>query len=135
MSDQTMTLDTFYTEVMQHGKLRTPDHAARLSSAVLHTLGFNLSGGVKRELAQALPDDLARELTRGWRLIHFRNTHLPLEKFAADVALHSGNTDPLYARMATAAVFGRLKQLVDADLSRRVAKDLSPEVRDLWNAA
>jgi uncharacterized protein (DUF2267 family) len=37
--------------------------------------------------------------------------------------------------MATAAVFGRLKQLVDADLSRRVAKDLSPEVRDLWNAA
>lgn len=130
-----MTLDSFYTAVMEKGNMRTADHAARTSSAVLHSLGFNLSGGVKRELARALPAELARELTRGWRLIHFRNTRLPLEKFAADVALHSGNTDPLYARMATAAVFSQLKRLIDDDLNRRVAKDLSPEVRNLWNAA
>ena len=135
MSDQMMTLDAFYAGVMQHGKLRTPDHAARLSSAVLHTLGFNLSGSIKRQLVRALPADLAHELTRGWRLIHFRDTHLPLEKFAHHVALHSGNTDPQYAKMASAAVFGQIKRLIDADLSRRVAKDLSPEVRDLWNTA
>ena len=135
MSDQTMQLDSFYSAVMQRGNLPTPQHAARTSGAVLHSLGFNLSGGVKRELARALPADLAHELTRGWRLIHFRNTHLPLEKFAHDVALHSGNTDPQYARMAAAAVFGQLKRLIDDDLNRRVAKDLSPEVRDLWNAA
>jgi uncharacterized protein (DUF2267 family) len=135
MSDQTMTLDSFYAAVMETGKMRTADHAARTSSAVLHSLGFNLSGAVKRELARALPADLAHELTRGWRLIHFRDTHLTMEKFARDVALHSGNTDPQYARMATAAVFGQLKRLIDDDLSRRVAKDLSPEVRDLWNAA
>ena len=86
-------------------------------------------------MVRALPADLAHELTRGWRLIHFRDTHLPLEKFAHHVALHSGNTDPQYAKMASAAVFGQIKRLIDADLSRRVAKDLSPEVRDLWNTA
>lgn len=135
MSDQTMQLDSFYSEVMRRGNLRTADHAARTSGAVLHSLGFNLSGGVKRELARALPADLAHELTRGWRLIHFRDTRLTVEKFARDVALHSGNTDPLYARMAIAAVFGQLKRLVDDDLGRRVAKDLSPELRDLWHTA
>ena len=135
MSDQSMQLDSFYSAVMQRGNLRTTDHAARASSAVLHSLGFNLSGGVKRELARTLPADLAHELTRGWRLIHFRDTHLTVEKFARDVALHSGNTDPQYARMATAAVFSQLKRLIDDDLNRRVAKDISPEVRDLWNAA
>jgi uncharacterized protein (DUF2267 family) len=135
MSHQTMTLDTYYTEVMQQGKMRTTDQAARVSRAVLRALGFNLSGGIKRELARALPDDLGRQLRRGWRLIHFRNSRLSLEAFAKDVALNSGNTDPQYAEMATAAVFGQIKRLIDDDLSRRVAKDLSPEVRALWNAA
>ncbi len=130
-----MQLDSFYAEVVRRGNMRSADQAALVSSAVLHTLGFNLSGGVKRELAHALPEHLARQLTRGWRLIHFRNTYLPLEKFAADVGLHSGNTDPQYARMATAAVFGQIKRLISDDVSRRVAKDLSPEVRDLWNSA
>ena len=88
--------------------MRTADQAARVSCAVLHTLGINLSGGVKRQMARALPPDLAHELTRGGRLLHIRDTHLPLEKFAHDVALHSGNTDPQYARMAAAAVFGQL---------------------------
>lgn len=135
MSEQTIPLDTFYNRLMQQGNLRTPDHAARLSSAVLHSLGFNLSGGIKRKLAKALPAGLSRELTRGWRLIHFRNRGLSLHDFAKDVALHSGNTDPQYAMMAIEAVFHQLKQLIDPDLSREVAKDLSPEVRSLWNAA
>ncbi len=135
MSNNTMTLETFYSKLVQRAGLRTVDHAAQLSGAVLHTLGFNLSGSVKRQLAKALPDDLARGLTRGWRLIHFRNRNLSLHRFAKDVALHSGNTDPLYAEQATAAVFHLLKQYCDADLTRAVAKDLSPEIRKLWNAA
>jgi uncharacterized protein (DUF2267 family) len=134
MSDQ-MALDNYYTAIMQQGKLRTPAHATRLSRAVLRTLGFNLSGSVKKKLGRALPADLAHELRRGWRLLHLRDRKLPLHKFLKDVALHSGNTDPQYARMATAAVFRQIKRLIDADLSRTVARDLSPEVRELWNSA
>lgn len=135
MTNQTTTIDSFYQAVMQNGNLRTSNHATRLTFAVLHTLGFNLSGGVKRKLAKALPDDLARDLTRGWRLINIRSKKLPLSKFAKDVARHSGNTDPQYAEMATIVVFHQIKQIIDGDLSRDVARDLSPEVRDLWNAA
>lgn len=135
MTQQTATLDNFYADVMRQSKQPTPEHAARLTGAVLHALGFNLSGSIKRELARALPPDLAHQLKRGWRLLHIRNSRLSLEDFASDVALHSGNTDPLYGRMATAAVFGQIKRLIDDDLSRKVAKDLSPEVRDLWQSA
>lgn len=135
MSNQTLSLDSFYRAIMQKGNLRTPDHASRLTFAVLHTLGFNLSGGTKKELARALPDELARDLTRGWRLINIRSSRLPLEKFMKDVARHNGNTDPKNAERATKVVFGELKQLIDDDLTREVARDLSPEVRAFWNAA
>lgn len=135
MSNQTLSLDSFYRAIMQKGNLRTPDHASRLTFAVLHTLGFNISGGTKKELARALPDELARDLTRGWRLINIRSSRLPLEKFMKDVARHNGNTDPKNAERATKVVFGELKQLIDDDLTRAVARDLSPEVRAFWNAA
>lgn len=135
MSNQTLSLDSFYRAIMQKGNLRTPDHASRLTFAVLHTLGFNISGGTKKELARALPDELARDLTRGWRLINIRSSRLPLEKFMKDVARHNGNTDPKNAERATKVVFGELKQLIDDDLTREVARDLSPEVRAFWNAA
>ncbi len=135
MSNQTLSLDSFYRTIMQKGNLRTPDHASRLTFAVLHTLGFNISGGTKKDLARALPDELARDLTRGWRLINIRSSRLPLEKFMKDVARHNGNTDPKNAERATKVVFGELKQLIDDDLTRAVARDLSPEVRAFWNAA
>lgn len=135
MSNQTLSLDSFYRAIMQKGNLRTPDHASRLTFAVLHTLGFNISGGTKKDLARALPDELARDLTRGWRLINIRSSRLPLEKFMKDVARHNGNTDPKNAERATKVVFGELKQLIDDDLTRAVARDLSPEVRAFWNAA
>lgn len=130
-----MSLDDFYQTMMKAGNLRTPQHASRLTFAVLHTLGFNLSGGVKRDLAKALPKDLANDLTRGWRLINIRHKNLPLTAFAKDVARHSGNTDVQNAKTTTKLVFHQLKQIIDDDLSRQVARDLSPEVRDLWNAA
>lgn len=137
MSEQALAtpIDNFYQAIMEDGNLRTPQHASRLTFAVLHTLGFNLSGGVKRELAKALPDDLGRQLKRGWRLINIRHKKLPLREFAKDVARHSGNTDAVYAESATRVVFHRLKTLIDDDLVRKVARDLSPEVRELWNAA
>jgi uncharacterized protein (DUF2267 family) len=135
MSNQTITSDAFYRTIMQDGNLRTPDHASRLTFAVLHTLGFNLSGATKRKLAKALPDEAARYLTRGWRLINVRRSNLPLADFAKDVARHSGNTDPQYAARASQVVFRQVKKLIDDDVARAVARDLSPEVRDLWNAA
>lgn len=135
MSNQTINLDSFYQSVMQRGNLRTPKHASRLTFAVLHTLGFNLSGGVKRRLAKQLPDDLAKDLTRGWRLINIRHKNLSLHDFAKDVGRHNGNTDAQYAESATKVVFHHLKQIIDDDLIRDVARDLSPEVRALWDAA
>lgn len=135
MSNQTATLENFYQAVMQSGNLRTPKHATRLTFAVLHTLGFNLSKGVKSKLAKALPKELASDLTRGWRLINIRHKNLPLETFAKDVAMHNGNTDPQYTESAVGIVFKQLKQIIDDDLVREVARDLSPEVRALWNKA
>lgn len=135
MSNQTATVNQFYDSVMELGNLRTPQHAERLTYAVLHTLGFNLSGAVKRKLARALPEELSRQLTRGWRLINIRHGKLSLDDFAKDVARHSGNTDAQYAKMATQVVFRQIKQLVDDEVRRDVARDLSPEVRQHWNAA
>lgn len=135
MSHQTITSESFYQTIMQQGNLRTPKHAARLTFAVLHTLGFNLSGRVKRELADALPDEMAKDLTRGWRLINIRHSKLSVHDFAKDVARHSGNTDPQYAQSATKVVFKQIKKIIDDDLVRAVARDLSPDVRDFWNAA
>lgn len=135
MSNDATAPESYYHSILSMGKLRTVGHASRLSKAVLHALGFNLSGPVKKKLAESLPENLSRELTRGWRLIHFRNTKLTALEFAKDVSLHSGNTDAQVGLMATQAVFHSLKQLIDGDLSHEVAKDLSPELRKLWNTA
>ena len=135
MDNQTATLDGYYSDLMHRGNLRTLNHAARLSSAVLHTLGFNLGRSSKRQLAKALPPELARELTRGWRLVNIRHRKLPMSEFAKDVALHSGNTDPEYAEMVTKVVFRQLKGFLDDDLRREVAKDLSPQVGAYWSEA
>jgi uncharacterized protein (DUF2267 family) len=135
MSNQTIAIDDYYYDLMRQGNLRTPDHAARVSHAVLRALGFNLGGATKSKLAKALPPELARDLKRGWRLINIRSSNLSLDKFASDVARQSGNTDPDFAKTAIRAVFAQIKSLVDDDVTRAVARDLSPEVRALWNAA
>ena len=127
--------DSFYQEVMRIGNLRTPDHAERWTLAVLRTLGFNLSGSTKKELAKALPEELARDLTRGWRLINIRRSKLSLDDFAKDIALRSGNTDREVAKVVTQVVFRQLKSLVGDRVVRDVARDLSPEVGAHWEAA
>jgi uncharacterized protein (DUF2267 family) len=135
MGNEAMALESYYHGIMAVGKLRTVDHATRLSNAVLRTLGFSLSGSNKKKLAKSLPNDLSKALTRGWHLIHIRDRNLSLDEFVKKVSLRSGNTDPHYSELATAAVFRNLRQLIDHDLDRAIAKDLSPEVRRLWESA
>ncbi len=135
MSNHTISIDDYYDDVMRGGNLRTPDHAARLSFAVLRALGFNLGGAAKRKLAKALPPELARDLTRSWRLINIRHGNLSVDRFATEVARNSGNTDPDFAKTAMRAVFRQIKGMIGDDMSRTVARDLSPEMRAFWNAA
>lgn len=135
MSNQATTVDNYYQNVMELGNLRTPAHAERITFGVLRSLGFVLSRGTKKKLAKALPKELAFHLTRGWRLINIRHKNLTVDAFAKDVSYHCGNTDPKIAKVMTGIVFGQIKNQIDDALIREVAKDLSPEVREFWNAA
>ncbi|MCB8965991.1 MAG: DUF2267 domain-containing protein [Ardenticatenaceae bacterium] len=128
-------LDNYYTLVQKNGKLRSPDHAQRWSTAVLKTLGFNLEKGAKKELAGALPKELANDLTRVFWLLHFRDTNLSRSDFLTQASRRSGNTDVAFARYPTKAVFGAVKSLIDKQVADRVAEGLSPEVRELWQQA
>lgn len=128
-------LQNYYESIMTKANLRTLDHAERWSKAVLRTLGFYLDRGTKRKLAKTLPKPISRDLTSGFWLLHFRNPKMTSREFLRRVALRSGNTDAQYARIPTRAVFHQVKQLVDDDLSKRVADILSPEVREIWQQA
>lgn len=128
-------LNSYYQHVKQSGSLRTHDHAVRWSDATLNMLGVNLDSRTKRALAKALPDDLARSLTRVFWLLHFRNTNLPAKEFQRRVGLRAGNTDWEFARIPVVAVFGGVKRLINQDLQNQVEKTLSPELRQLWQQA
>ena len=128
-------LNSYYQHVKQRGSLRTHDHAVRWSNATLNMLGVNLDVRTKRALAKALPDDLARSLTRVFWLLHFRNTNLPAKEFQRRVGLRAGNTDWEFARIPVVAVFGGVKRLINQDLQNQVEKTLSPELRQLWQQA
>ncbi|MFW6184284.1 MAG: DUF2267 domain-containing protein [Chloroflexota bacterium] len=132
MADNTR-LDEYYQYVQQKGKLRTDAHAKRWSDGILKTLGLNMDRGAKKALARALPDELANSLTRVFWLLHFRNENLSREEFQKTSARRSGNTDADFAYYPIVAVFGGLKQLIDADLQRQVADSLAPGIRELWD--
>jgi uncharacterized protein (DUF2267 family) len=128
-------LESFYQHVQKAGQLRTPAHARRWSTAVLNTLGLTLSRSARRQLANALPAELAAPLKRVFWLLHFRDNNLSSGTFMNQVSRRSGNSDPQFARLPVTAVFGALKQLVDDNTSGRVADSLSPELRELWQNA
>ena len=128
-------LTTYYTAVQQTGKLRTTDHARRWSQATLRTLALNLNGRTKKELARALPEELSKQLTRTFWLLHFRNKSLPRLEFQKMVARRAGNTDAQFARHPITATFHNLKTLVGDNVSQTVADTLSPELREMWQAA
>jgi uncharacterized protein (DUF2267 family) len=128
-------LQNYYEAVMKQANLRTMQHAERWSRAVLRTLGFYLDRGTKKKVASALPDELADDLKSGFWLLHFRDPKMPSREFLRRVALRGGNTDAQYARVPTRAVFHHVKQMLNSDLSQRVADTLSTEVGELWRQA
>ena len=128
-------LNGFYEYIQQKGKLRTLPHARRWSDGILRTLGLTLDRRTKKELAKALPEELAHSLTRVFWLVHFRNQNLSREEFQKASARRSGNTDADFAYYPILAVFGGLKQMIDSDLEKKVAEALPPEISKLWKEA
>lgn len=128
-------LTSYYQTVQEKGNLLTPQHARRWSTAVLKTLGFNLDGRTKKQLANALPQELSDDVKRVFWLLHFRNSNLSSHEFQNQVSRRSGNSDPQFAKMPILAVFHGIKQMVDGNLQQAVADSLAPEVRELWEKA
>ncbi|UCG23382.1 MAG: DUF2267 domain-containing protein [Chloroflexota bacterium] len=130
-----MDLDSYYTHILQVGKLRTEQHARRWSDGVLRTFGTALNRKTKRDLAKALPDDLARSLKDVFWLLHFRDPNLSSEEFLQRAARRSGNSNGEFAVYPTMAVFSGVRMIIDQELQSQVANSLSPQVRDLWEQA
>jgi uncharacterized protein (DUF2267 family) len=128
-------LNDFYHYVQEKGKLRTLKHAERWTDGILKTLGTSLDRKTKKELARALPEELANSLTRVFWLLHFRNPNLSSHEFQQTVARRSGNTDADFAYFPVRAVFGGVKQMIDAELADKVAETLPPEVQEIWEEA
>ena len=129
------TLNDYYEYVQANGALLSNTHAQRWSRATLNMLGVNVSRKTKKALASNLPKALAADLTKVFWLAHFRDTNLEAYDFQNRVARRAGNTDAQFARIPVTAVFGALKQLVSDEISQKVAQDLSPELRTIWEAA
>ncbi len=128
-------LSIYYENLKKNGYLLTDQQAQRLSKAVLWSLGLNMSGKLKKQLAKQLPEELATQLTRAFWLLHFRDKSMPEEIFLKEVAKRSGNTDPHFAKHPTLAVFHEIKGMIDSDLSDEIADDLAPEIAALWERA
>ncbi|MCB9434125.1 MAG: DUF2267 domain-containing protein [Ardenticatenaceae bacterium] len=128
-------LQSYFTQVQTMGSLRTEMHAKRWSTAVLKTLGFNLDGRTKKQLAKALPEELGVDVTRVFWLLHFQDKTLSQQEFLNQVSRRSGNTDWQFAKIPTTAVFRSVKKIIDKDLSDAIADSLSPEVSALWKNA
>lgn len=131
----TTNLDAYYDTIQQHGRVLTRELAAQWSTAVLKSLGMNLGRSAKKKLANALPSELADDLTRVFWLLHFRDTNMPAREFQKVVARRAGHTDAQYARYPIIGTFRALKQMVDGSVSDAVADSLSPELRELWQNA
>ncbi len=135
-SSQSVTgLEGYYASVVAQGALRSETHAHHWSRGTLNMLGVNLSRAVKKELAAALPEPLKSELTKVFWLAYFRDSNLSAYEFQNRVARRAGNTDAQFARIPITAVFGAVQQLISREVSQKVADDLSPELRALWEKA
>lgn len=128
-------LNHYYQQVQALGHLPTTAHAQRWSTAVLRTLSLNLSRSAKKQLANALPETLAADLTRLFWLAHFRDMSLSQIEFQKDVAKRAGATDAQFARTPVTAVFNGLKSLVGEEVSKQVNETLAPEISKMWQNA
>ncbi len=125
----------YYQHIQEEAGLRTAPHAERWSTAVLNTLGLYLGKDEKKELAGALPDELAADLRKKFWLAHFKDADMPRQDFLERVARRSGNTDYQFAAVPTTAVFHNIKILIKQEVSQHVADSLSPDVGGLWQDA
>lgn len=128
-------LTSFYQHVQTAGSLRTEMHAKRWTRAVLQTLGLNVSGAAKKSLQTALPQELGDHVGRVFWLFNFRDDNMTAEYFQDRVGRRAGNTDKIFARIPTMAVFGGVRAMISSDVDQKVAESLSPEVRELWDNA
>jgi len=127
---------TDYTaRVRRNGYLLTEQDAEQWSSGVLRALGLHLPRGTRKDLAQALPEELATPLKRKFWLLHFRDKNKTAQAFLKEIGLMSGNTDAAFARYPTTAVFHEVKAMAGPDLSDEIAAALAPEISALWQAA
>lgn len=129
------TAEAFYDYVQTHGNLRTAGHGRIWTRGTLNMLGVNLSKSAKKALSNALPADLKKFLGGVFWLASFRDTNITADEFQNRVARRSGNSDAQFARGPVTAVFGAIKQTVNATVAKEVAESLSPELRGLWDAA
>ncbi|MCB0037106.1 MAG: DUF2267 domain-containing protein [Anaerolineales bacterium] len=129
------TTEEFFDYVKTAGKLRTADHARTWTRGTLNMLGVNIDRGVKKELANALPEEFVKWLKGGPWLLHFRDTNISSYEFQNRVARRSSNSDPQFAYYPVKAVFGGLKRLLDQNVGQNLADNLSPELREIWNEA
>lgn len=125
----------YYDTIQKMGYVLTPEQAQRWSTAVLKTLGLELSRKAKKRLKKALPAPLAQDLYGVFRIIHFRNKALPREEFLEWCGRRAGATDPINARHPVRAVFHGLKDFLDDETIQVVADGLAPEISQMWQEA
>ena len=128
-------LSSYYQKIQQNGQLPTVAVAQCWNEAVLRTLGLNLDRKSKKQLANALPEELAYYLNRPFRLLYFRNSNESDAEFLKEVARRSGSSDPAFARVPTEAVFHEIKAVAGKDVTDAVAEALAPELSELWQKA
>ena len=132
---QTIDLDAYYNTIQTRGYLLTPAEAQRWSTAVLKTLGLNMSSKAKKRLKKALPKELAYDVGRVLMLVHFRDKTMPRDEFLKQCARRAGATDPIFARHPVKAVFHALKSFLDDDTIQAITDDLAPEISQMWQEA
>ena len=128
-------LSGYYQNIQQNGRLPTVAVAQRWNEGVLRTLGLNLNRKIKKQLGNALPEELAYYLKRTFWLLHFRDRGKSSEEFLKEVARRSGSSDPDSARVPTEAVIHEVKVFAGEDVSDAVADSLAPELSELWQQA
>ncbi len=131
----TTNLDAYYATIETKGSLRSSAHAHNWSSATLLMLGHNLGRKTRKQLANALPEELAADVSRVFWLVHFRDSQKEAVTFQKEVARRAGVSDAQLARIPVIAVFNALKALLDTNMIDAVADDLSPEISELWRNA
>lgn len=135
MTQTDVDLEKYFSTVKENGSLISVNLARRWSEATLKMMGLYMGKQGKKALSSKLPKELADDLNRVFRLMHFPNTNMPLLEFQQMVARRSGHSDWQFAKLPIIGVFHALKTIIDNDTSKTVADSLSPEIREAWNNA